>query len=116
MYLNELEKRVIQKFLDDKSLELIKRNINLDLINVDERELTGAGFLTQLTHCNELKVTYTTQSYQWGKLGAKLNESNIDTGYLIYVDNGYINTIEGYTYGGEEWPFKVTKIETYEAG
>ncbi len=112
MYLNELEKQIIQQFLDDKCLELMKRDINFDLININYRELTGAGFITELEDCKELKVAYTTQSYKWGKLGAKLN-SNIDTGYLIYVENGYLNTIEGYTYC-EAWPNEVSQIEIYE--
>ena len=112
MYLNKLEKQVIQRFLDDKCLDLIKRNINFDLININYREFTGGGFLTELKRCDELKVTHTTQSYRWGKVGAKLN-SNFDTDYLIYVDNGYLDAIEGCSYG-KGWPDEVNQIEIYE--
>ena len=58
-----------------------------------------------------LKVESDDSSYKWGKLGAKLN-GTIDTGYLIYVDCGYLHALEGYTYA-EEWPEDISEIETY---
>jgi len=114
MCLNELEKLLIRQFLEDEKIEIAKRKVNLDLIEVSARELTGAGSFTQLKKCDELKVSSINHSFKWGKLGAKLNSEKIDTGYLIYIEKGYIDTIEGYTYGGDDWPEEIYEIEIYD--
>lgn len=113
MRLNKLEKLLIQQFIKDEKIEIAKRIINLNLINISTRDLTGVGFFTQLENCDELKVFSTNHSFKWGKLGAKLNAEKIDTGYLIYIEKGYIDTIEGYTYGGDDWPEEIYEIEIY---
>jgi hypothetical protein len=41
-------------------------------------------------------------SLRWTKAGARLGPSRIETGYVIYIDDGYIVAIEGHAYG-EEW-------------
>jgi len=116
MCLNELEELLIQKFLEDDGIEIVRRKIDFNLVNVSDRELTGVGFLTQLLSCDELKISATTNSFKWGKCGATLNgegSMGIETGYLIYIEKGYIDAIEGYTYGEEEWPERITRIEMY---
>lgn len=113
MCLNELEKLLIQKFLEDDGIEIAKRKMDFNLIGVSDRELTGVGFLTQLLNCDELKVTAATRTFKWGKCGARLNSEKIETGYLIYIEKGYVDAIEGYTYGGEKWPEEITQIEIY---
>jgi len=113
MRLNKLEKLLMQKFLEDESIKIAKINANFNLVDISDRELTGAGFLTQLKNCDELKVSATNRSFKWGKLGAKLNSEKIETGYLIYIENGYIDAIEGYTYG-EDWPEEIDEIEMYD--
>jgi hypothetical protein len=42
-----------------------------------------------------------------------LNASKLETGYLIYIDDGFVTTVEGYTYG-DEWPHQIEQIELYE--
>jgi hypothetical protein len=44
---------------------------------------------------------------------ARLNASKLETGYVVYVDNGYLTTIEGYTYG-DDWPESIGSFELYE--
>ena len=52
-------------------------------------------------------------SLRWGKIGARLNVAKIETGYLVYVDDGYLTAVEGYTYG-DEWPNQIDRMELYE--
>ena len=109
----ELEKAVLGNMLADPQLKAAKSAVNFDAVNVTDRELTGVGFLTEFERSKELKLFDDGFSLRWGKLGARLNASKLETGYLVYVDNGYVTTIEGYTYG-DEWPDQVENIELYE--
>lgn len=113
MKATELEKLVIGRMLADSELQPVKQTVNFDAVEAVDRELTGAGFLTEFGRSEEMKLFDTGVSLRWGKVGARLNSSKVETGYLVYVDDGYVTTIEGYTYG-EEWPDKVEEIELYE--
>lgn len=113
MKVTELEKTVISSMLADSEVNPIRSAVNFDAVTVSEREFTGAGFLTELERSEELKLFDDGVSLRWGKVGARLNVSKLETGYLVYVDDGYVTTVEGYTYG-DEWPAQVEQIELYE--
>jgi len=113
MKTTELEKLVIERMLADSDLKPVKSTVNFDAIEAVDRELTGVGFLTDFGHSEEMRLFDGGVSLRWGKVGARLNSSKVETGYLVYVDDGYVTTVEGYTYG-DEWPDKVEQIELYE--
>ena len=112
MKLTELEKSVIESMLADVALSPT-RVLRTDAVVVLDRELTGAGFITELRRSPELKLFGDSASMRWGRVGARLNAAKIETSYLLYVDDGYLTTVEGYTYG-EEWPSSIEEIELYE--
>lgn len=109
----ELEKRVIESMLEDRGLDLTKSIVDFQVVEVADREFTGLGFLTEFERSEALKVGGSGVSLRWGKVGARLNASKIETGYQVYVDDEYITAIEGYTYG-DEWPGVVEAMELYE--
>jgi hypothetical protein len=113
MKITELEKIVIERMLVDRTLKPLKLAVDFDRVSIRDREFTGAGFLTEFERSEELKLFDDKTSLRWGKVGARLNASEIETGYLIYVDDGFLTTIEGYTYG-EEWPHQIEQIDLYE--
>ena len=113
MKITELEKIVIERMLVDRTLKPVKLAVDFDRVSIRDREFTGAGFLTEFERSEELKLFDDKTSLRWGKVGARLNASEIETGYLIYVDDGFLTTIEGYTYG-EEWPHQIEQIDLYE--
>jgi hypothetical protein len=111
MNLNKLEKMIIIQFLTRKDVSIQDENAFFSDLSIENREFTGVGFITELNQSEKLKIDVNGESYKWGDLGAKLNFS-VDTGYLIYVENGYISAIEGYTYA-EDWPENIEQIEIY---
>lgn len=113
MKATELEQLVIGSMLADHELKPIRSTVNFDAVVVGDRELTGVGFLTEFERSEELRLFDADVSLRWGKVGARLNASKVETGYLVYVDCGYLTTVEGYTYG-DEWPEEVLQIEVYE--
>lgn len=113
MKLTKLEQEVIGRVLADPALQPVKPAVDFEKVIVKDREFTGTGFFTEFEPSQELKLFDSGVSMRWGKVGAKLNASKLDTGYLVYVDDGYVTTIEGYTYG-EDWPHEVEELELYE--
>jgi hypothetical protein len=113
MDVSELEMKVIERFLSDPNLTFLTPSLRWEATKVKDRSMTGAGFLTEFEHSEELKVLGNGVSLRWGKVGARLSSSKIETGYLVYVDDGYLTAVEGYTYG-DEWPPDIDRIEMYE--
>lgn len=111
MTLNDLEKKLIRQFLNRKAVMLRDEESFFSGLKVESREFTGVGFIVNLELSEQLKIDDGTETYKWGDLGAKLN-SSLDTGYLFYVENGYLVCIEGYTYA-ENWPDRISDIEIY---
>ena len=109
MQLNNIEKEIIKYFFSSKGI-LVEDNI-FSSLNVSNRELSGVGFLTDLERSELLKIGEGNETYKFGDLGAKINTS-IDTGYLIYVENGFVDAIEGYTYA-DDWPDEISTIDIY---
>jgi hypothetical protein len=99
MVLDELEQAVLALFF--KSEEIKASSDDLSKIEVDCRDLTGAGLITQLKP-NQLKILKGPSSFTGGRVGAKLNRS-VDVGFVVYIQDGYVEAVEGYTEEGE-WP------------
>jgi hypothetical protein len=113
MKLTELETSVLERMLAGNDIPPTRGGLRADAVVVVDREFTGVGFLTELQRSPELKLFEDGVSMRWGKVGARLNATKIETGYLVYVDDGYVTSIEGYTYG-DEWPTNVEEAEFYE--
>ena len=115
MKANELERAVIGWMLADSELNPARSAVNFDAVTVTDREFTGVGFFADFEHSEELKLFDDEVSLRWGKVGARLNASKLETGYVVFVDDGYVTCVEGYTYGDDDWPSRVEQIELYEA-
>lgn len=111
MKTNELEQAVLKNMIADPELKPLS-SMNFEAVEVVDRTFTGAGFLTEFERSKELHLFSDGTSFQWGKIGARLNASKLETGYVVYVDGGYITAVEGYTYG-DPWPERVEEIELY---
>jgi hypothetical protein len=106
---SELEQRVIEALLADRTLAPMKRTLNFDAITVADTDANGHGFMTHLEPSEELRLFDDDVSLRWGRVGAMLN-SSVLTGYVVYVDDGRLNAIEGFVYDGE-WPSSIEHIE-----
>jgi hypothetical protein len=112
MKTTELEQAILKSMLADGQLHPARMSVNFDIVTVKDREFTGVGFLTELTPSDELRLFGPGVNFRWGRVGARLNAASIETGYIVYVDDGYVTTVEGYTYG-DQWPSSVEQFELY---
>lgn len=110
--LNDIEKKILHRFLLMKQIGVNDENTFFSNLLLKSRELTGTGFISDLNKSELLKIDDEDVSYKWGKIGALLN-SSVDSGYLLYIKNGYIVAIEGYTYA-DDWPDFLSEVELYE--
>jgi hypothetical protein len=110
MELLDIEKKTIEEFFNIESV-YEKNSLNLNSISISKRIFTGSGFITYIDKNSLLKISKNNESYTWGKLGALIN-NDIDVGFLIYIDNGYITTLESYTYD-REWPEEIISFDFY---
>jgi hypothetical protein len=113
MNITKLERAVVEWFLRDPQLPPLRGDVSLEKINVVARDFTGVGFLTRLEPTEETKLFEDGVTLRWGQVGARVNAPKVETGYVVYVDDGYLRTIEGYTYG-DDWPETVDSFELYE--
>lgn len=113
MKLTELETAVLERMVAGNHPARLRRAFHADAVTVMGRELTGAGFLTELQRSPELRLFEDGVSIRLGTIGARLNRTMTETGYVVYVDDGYVTSVEGYTYG-DEWPTEVETFELYE--
>ncbi|WP_417431381.1 hypothetical protein [Kiloniella sp.] len=80
-----------------------------DNVHVIDRIFNGTSFMTEFDRTEELKVGNDGDNYLISTLDAVLNNS-IPSGYIAYIENGYITALEGFTYD-EEWPDNLQNIE-----
>lgn len=111
MILSNIEKAIIKSFFAYDGVSIDNDEVFFSNISVKSRNFTGAGFFTDFNESQKLKISNNPESYKWGHLGAKLN-LGIDTGYLPYIENGYVKSIEGYVYDGH-WPENINEIQVY---
>lgn len=111
MKINELETAVLIQQLTNIGVTPDSKSIAE--IVVTDRWFSGVGFITELEKHAELKIGKCDESYSGGEVGAMLN-SEVDSGYLFCIKNGYISSIEGYTFG-DTWPDEISSVKTYRS-
>lgn len=100
----ELEKKVMEMLLagDDPVLEALRNQYSNS--TVESRNFTGAGFYSHFKVKKGIPPVADEKNYYIGDIGVSLNGINDPIGVLLFVTNGYLSTLEGYTIGIEVWP------------
>lgn len=105
-----LEIAVINRMLRDATLDANRPAIDSAMLAVTERNITEVGFITHLAETGSTKLFKDKTSFRWGQVVGRLN-ATIDVDFVVYVDNGYLTTIEGTTFGGENWPLEIVQFD-----
>jgi len=103
MSLNPLESAVLNALLtgDHPVLDGLRRQ--LDCAQVSRRELTGVGFFADLDVPKDLAVSTESRRIVFGDVLASMSELQNGAGFLVYVEDGLLTMLEGYSFG-EPWP------------
>jgi hypothetical protein len=95
---------------EDTVLSLLRKQLLGATIPL--RKQTDAGFYLFFDVSEELpripdQISSTKDSFCFGDVDATISGLQNGASFLIWVKNGYLKQLEGYTYG-EKWPTNVT--------
>ncbi|NMG72897.1 hypothetical protein [Parazoarcus communis] len=99
------EQAVLEKLLDGDFPLLIQLRQQLARCTVAKREFTGFGFYTTLSVPADVRRTVGLD-VKFGDVVGKIPELPSGAGFLLYVKNGVLDMLEGYSYD-EPWPSSI---------
>lgn len=111
-----VEEQVMRKLLagEDDALAVLRQQ--LEMAVVSSRKLTGVGFYTSFSIPSEAPRLPGHPSFKLGDVNGTAANLQYGAGFLLYVNDGAIAMLEGYTYD-EAWPDNVDGLElTYSGG
>ena len=111
-----LENQVIEFLLagEDEVLSILRQQ--LKQATVSSRKMTGVGFYTKFSIPAGCPRISGNSSFKLGDVNGSANNLKHGLGFLLFVTNGEIDALEGYTYD-EPWPLKVQDLTlTYTSG
>lgn len=110
-------KEVMKKLLkgDDHVLETLRRQYECALEK--SFDLTGVGFYISYSIPEHAPRLEEKKSFQIGDLLGKIEGVNDGVGFVLFINEGVIDFLEGYTYGDERWPDEIANYElSYVSG
>jgi hypothetical protein len=103
--LTALEAAVVQKLLAGDHPFLIALRTQAASAEVRDREMTGVGFYTAL-RVQPVPVIAGSGEYELEDVLAELEGLDHGAGFILYVRNGVMDLLEGFSYD-EPWPSAV---------
>lgn len=103
--LTEFERAILTKLLDGEHPLLVELRKQLPICRVNRREQTGVGFFTHFD--TGAASPATNAKARFGDVVAEIDGLVHGAGFVLYVENGRLSTLEGYGYD-EPWPSKIT--------
>ncbi len=100
----EFEKKLMEMLLrgsDDVLVGLRNQYCNS---NIESRRFTGAGFLTHFKVKAGIGPAADGRTFQIGDVNAIINGVKNQIGFVLFIKNGYLSMLEGYTLSADFWP------------
>lgn len=113
--LNSLEKSVLEKLLAGKSEMYQILQKQLYALRVKERKMTGVGFFTRFSFPDDVRKLPGRETFDIGDVSAELQNLKHGAGFVLFIDDGLINMLEGFTYD-EPWPHDISNFHLYYNG
>lgn len=106
--LTKLERAVMEKLLaGDQPVHVALRG-QLDYCHVTSREFTGHGFFANLDVDRAVSSTPApVQRIQIDNVGADISGLKYGAGFVLFVADGYLDFLEGFSYE-EPWPTEIS--------
>jgi hypothetical protein len=114
--LSTLERAVMNKLLEgeDDVLSILRRQ--LEEAKVSERRMTGVGFYLTFAIPNGVSRLPERPTVRFGDVHAEIAKLTNGAGFLLYLQNGCLHVLEGYTYD-EPWPSETERFKLrYDRG
>ena len=101
--LTDLERSVLAQMLDrpGESVALIAAQLSHAIVS--NREHTGVGFYTNFAIPDDAPILRDLPDHEIGDVGGKHPQLRFGAGFLLFIRNGVVSFLEGYTYE-DPWP------------
>ena len=117
MAYEEFEKKLMGMLLAGNDDVLIRLREQYRSFKIKSREHSDVGFFTTFSQQNRNDLCIDGKSFQIGDVDGSVNGIDGAVGFILYVKNGFISMLEGYTNIIDKWPEIDDKIVlTYDSG
>jgi hypothetical protein len=106
--LSSIEKSVLEKLLAGDLPFIVQLRQQIAGCKVVKRELTGVGFYTTLEIPKSIHRTHGLD-IKFGDVIAEIPKLSNGAGFLLYVKDGVLDMLEGYSYD-EAWPSSISSF------
>ena len=114
--LTDLERSVMEMLLAGEDEVLSGLRSQLVASTFAGREDTGVGFYTTFNVPNGVSRVASGRSFKFGDVSATTPGLQHGVGFLLFVKDGILEMLEGYTYD-EPWPIEISTFElSYDNG
>jgi hypothetical protein len=105
----KFEADVMLKLLDgnDPVLAILRQQYRQS--EVVKREFTGVGFFTTFRVYDSAPRLPGNRSLYIGDVVAEID--GVDVGFVLFITDGVLDMLEGYTYGTDEWPREMVRYK-----
>jgi hypothetical protein len=100
----KLEQKLMDMFLsgNEPILETLRTQYKNSTIN--SREFTGVGFYTHYLVNPKTAISTNKKSFELTDITATISKMEDALGFVLFVRDGYISWLEGYTIALDFWP------------
>ena len=77
---------------------------------VEYRDFTGVGFFTGYLIREDIPPILNGKDFYFGDVIALHETLEFPFGFVLFIRNGYLLTLEGYTFGDDTWPDDFTNV------
>jgi hypothetical protein len=112
--LTPLESAVLDKMLAKSGEPFDTIRDQLANASVSSRQFTGAGFFTHFAIPSVAPVRRDLASTEIADVGAQIPGLQHGAGFVLFIRDGVISLLEGYTYGDAAWPERITDFSVFE--
>ncbi len=96
---------------DDSKFSTLREQ--LKTATVADRKNTGSGFYVDFFIPQNAQRISANPSFEISDVIGKLNDGKLDVGFVLFIKNGVLSMLEGFTYGSDEWPEKISDFQLH---
>lgn len=110
---DEFEKNVMELLLAGEDDIFVKMREQYRVATIASREFTGVGFFTRFSIPQSGDLCLDTNEFYFGDVDGRINGQEGAVGFVLFVRDGYIFALEGYTSAVDQWPDSYEQIDLY---
>jgi hypothetical protein len=112
--LTALESAVVEKLLQKHPAFADGVREQLSHAIVSSRDYSGVGFFTNFAIPQGAPVRRELGDAELGGVGAEIGGIEHGAGFILFIRDGAISLLEGYTHGDAKWPENIREFRVYE--